>query len=78
VLEGSHGSIPERAMLFFENLFIASFFGSLKDSPELAFIGGNTFGYGSLALVLADVGPRTLDVWDTSGIDGSRIGTARF
>ena len=75
MLESSHGSIPEGAMLFFENLLIAPFFGSLKDSPELAFIGGNTFGYGSLALILADIGPRSLDVWDTSGIYGSRIGT---
>ena len=62
-------------MLLFKDLLIATFFGSLKDSPELAFVGGDTFGYGSLALVLADVGPRTLDVWDTSGIDGSCVST---
>jgi hypothetical protein len=77
MFESSHGSIPEGAMLLFKNFLVASFFGSLKDSSELAFIGGNTFGNGSLALVLADVRPRTLDVWNTSGIDGSRIGTLR-
>jgi len=62
-------------MLLFKDLLIATFFGSLKDSPELAFIGGDAFGDGSLALILADVGPRTLDVWDTSGIYCSRVCT---
>lgn len=75
MLESGHGSIPEGAMLLFKDLLIATFFGRLKDSPELAFIGGDAFGDGSLALILADVGPRTLDVWDTSGIYCSRVCT---
>jgi hypothetical protein len=62
-------------MLLFKDLLIAPFFGRLKDSPELAFISGDALRNGSLALVLADVGPRTLNVWDTPGIDGSRVGT---
>jgi hypothetical protein len=33
MLESGHGSIPKWAMLFFENLLIASFFGSLEDTP---------------------------------------------
>ena len=78
MLESGHGSIPEGAMLLFKDLLIATFFGRLKDSPQLAFIGGDTFGNGSLALVLADVGPSTLNVWDTPGIDGSRVGTIRW
>ena len=77
MLESGHGSIPEGAMLLFKDLLIATFFGRLKDSPQLAFIGGDAFRNGSLALVLADVGPCTLDVGDTPGIDGSRIGTLR-
>ena len=78
MLESGHSSIPVRTMLLFKNFLIALLFGSLEDLPELAFIGGNTLGYCSLALILADVGPRTLDIRDTSSIDGSRISTLRL